>query len=879
MIKRLLFTFILGFFFQVEAAVYYHNPGPGHILFADYDSSKVTGLTEEIEILLPPESILENKNGVLSFKYDNEVYMAFRRPETVRIWQHTNEDQSRLEASENAAGKIILERITSEGERIPEKNFKRLKDNGGGLLGIELRRRRYYLTPLSFPTRNFWHEDSGQRRYRVTEMSDGDFRVWENTLTKEYGILPNVRILSSNPEANTLNILLPNGTRMTLKADEKTLEVWSADTDKGTVIVERTDQDLYKASLWGDPDSRLDFKIISIDQKSGKLEATVNDQALTLKTTFDSTRTWICPEKKDSVGKYYLREKNGQILDIAKYSATGKEELDLEYKLIAIDKEKIEVKTDGKKLSFSLPPKAQRSWSQKEENGDLIWAQKMSDGKIVFYCYPHQMKWKTVDSTDFEVFYKGARREPQAILRIGKFQYNLKEENRKTVIWDLAKDAFGDYRLIQKNRPDHNEYYFSLKREIKDFSYKLKSQQPFIEFRQHKFALAPLPQADQAWYLLDDGGEFIVNRFGKEYISFTKDLGNWIQTSELSGFSSQKEALEVKLGDRKLKMSPLKATTSYWKVVDFTTSGNDLDINRLLPAKVILAAGTLTPPYKPDSNFLRHNDKYFRRINESVFADEKAALSAREAYIEHNTLALKVNSMPPTPKLALPFPEFKVNSYPFGFHYIDLNDNYDWGYHVAEDHDITAGTKVSAIGDGVVVYTANHRGKMGERFGLYQNYGGVVIVAHRFKKPRKLKSGQLISLFYSLYGHIDEIKVDVGQRLKLGEELGRIATGFTPKNGLWNEEHLHFGIFLDPNGEYFRNGFGVLTGYDRPKRYSKINAMKDKFLKATDNRFKLWGKLAYQSYISLGNRQNWRPGYDFVKNYTLASWPLFSWFY
>ncbi|HVW66264.1 MAG TPA: M23 family metallopeptidase [Candidatus Peribacteraceae bacterium] len=121
-------------------------------------------------------------------------------------------------------------------------------------------------------------------------------------------------------------------------------------------------------------------------------------------------------------------------------------------------------------------------------------------------------------------------------------------------------------------------------------------------------------------------------------------------------------------------------------------------------------------------------------------------------------------------------------------------DGIDWGVHLGDDLRVKAGTPVRAVADGTVVYARFIPGSPVKR-----NWGGIVIVRHRFK------TGTL----YSLYGHIVDKHITVGQRVKQGQEIGAVAEKLTPRNGWWRDEHLHFGLYRGPwNGK-------VLPGFYR----------------------------------------------------------------
>ncbi len=92
------------------------------------------------------------------------------------------------------------------------------------------------------------------------------------------------------------------------------------------------------------------------------------------------------------------------------------------------------------------------------------------------------------------------------------------------------------------------------------------------------------------------------------------------------------------------------------------------------------------------------------------------------------------------------------------------------GYEFHSGIDITApqGSKVRATADGVVVLA-----------GWYGNYGKTVIIRH--------PSGYL-----TLYGHLSQIDVKEGQRVKAGDVVGRVGS-----TGRSTGPHLHYEVIRD----------------------------------------------------------------------------------
>lgn len=115
-------------------------------------------------------------------------------------------------------------------------------------------------------------------------------------------------------------------------------------------------------------------------------------------------------------------------------------------------------------------------------------------------------------------------------------------------------------------------------------------------------------------------------------------------------------------------------------------------------------------------------------------------------------------------------------------------DGKNWGYHLGADYSAAAGTPVASIGCGRVVYASFHPGVLANvQSGrvLQRNWGGIVIIAHRHPKTRRV--------FLSLYGHLGSYCVQAGQYVDAGMVIGVVGEEDSPSNGLW-ESHLHLGI-------------------------------------------------------------------------------------
>lgn len=142
-----------------------------------------------------------------------------------------------------------------------------------------------------------------------------------------------------------------------------------------------------------------------------------------------------------------------------------------------------------------------------------------------------------------------------------------------------------------------------------------------------------------------------------------------------------------------------------------------------------------------------------------------------------------------TPKLIFPLENSENISSNFGS--LHAFDGEDWGMHLGIDISARAGSQVMAIGRGIVVYSAIHLGKISKEGVIKKrNWGGVIIIAHHNAK-NKLN-------FFSIYGHLGKCLLKKGDVIDAGKVIGTIGKSMTPKNGLWEEEHLHFGIYAGP---------------------------------------------------------------------------------
>jgi len=148
-----------------------------------------------------------------------------------------------------------------------------------------------------------------------------------------------------------------------------------------------------------------------------------------------------------------------------------------------------------------------------------------------------------------------------------------------------------------------------------------------------------------------------------------------------------------------------------------------------------------------------------------------------------------------TAQLQLPISPYEVTGYKFG--QLVRSRKILFARHLGDDILADPGTPVVCVGDGRVMWSEMRLGTKEKR-----NWGGVVIVEHINQNTGLL--------FYSVYGHLDHLEVQQGQRVALGDRIGVVAAGYTPENGYWKLPHLHFGIYTGPWTKQ------VLPGYARP---------------------------------------------------------------
>ena len=92
------------------------------------------------------------------------------------------------------------------------------------------------------------------------------------------------------------------------------------------------------------------------------------------------------------------------------------------------------------------------------------------------------------------------------------------------------------------------------------------------------------------------------------------------------------------------------------------------------------------------------------------------------------------------------------------------------------------GTNVYAAAPGIIV-EAGADTHWGPEFGFY---GNLVIISHDIPEV-----GQPL---YTLYGHLSQVSVEVGQRVEEGEKVGEVGA-----TGVAIGSHLHFEVRLGEN--------------------------------------------------------------------------------
>ncbi len=112
------------------------------------------------------------------------------------------------------------------------------------------------------------------------------------------------------------------------------------------------------------------------------------------------------------------------------------------------------------------------------------------------------------------------------------------------------------------------------------------------------------------------------------------------------------------------------------------------------------------------------------------------------------------------------------------------------------------GTPVLAAADGVVVMAGNDQEPTSEQgvwpityFGPVQNfYGNLVVIEHIVPAELLQAFPELPQPAYTLYAHLSEVLVTVGQQVQVGQEIGKVGM-----SGVAQGPHLHFEVRLGEN--------------------------------------------------------------------------------
>lgn len=112
------------------------------------------------------------------------------------------------------------------------------------------------------------------------------------------------------------------------------------------------------------------------------------------------------------------------------------------------------------------------------------------------------------------------------------------------------------------------------------------------------------------------------------------------------------------------------------------------------------------------------------------------------------------------------------------------------------------GTPVVAAGEGVVVVAGSDRDPISPPgdwpilfYGPYANfYGNLVVIEHSPPAALFALYPDLPTPLYTLYGHLSEVLVQVGQTVQAGQLIGRVGM-----SGVATGNHLHFEVRLGEN--------------------------------------------------------------------------------
>ena len=112
------------------------------------------------------------------------------------------------------------------------------------------------------------------------------------------------------------------------------------------------------------------------------------------------------------------------------------------------------------------------------------------------------------------------------------------------------------------------------------------------------------------------------------------------------------------------------------------------------------------------------------------------------------------------------------------------------------------GTPVLAAADGTVVTAGDDRQPTSPQgdwpitfYGPYMYfYGNLVVIEHDTPPALRTVFPDIPGKVYTLYGHLSEILVEVGQQVQTGQQIGKVGM-----SGIAEGSHLHFEVRLDEN--------------------------------------------------------------------------------
>lgn len=140
-------------------------------------------------------------------------------------------------------------------------------------------------------------------------------------------------------------------------------------------------------------------------------------------------------------------------------------------------------------------------------------------------------------------------------------------------------------------------------------------------------------------------------------------------------------------------------------------------------------------------------------------------------------------------------------------------------FHLGTDYGVATGTPITAVTDGEVlrVETGKKVGDTSPSSALKHHTGNGVVVKHGDIGGDEM---------YSYYGHLSEVDVKPGDKVKAGSVVGKAGN-----TGNSTGPHLHFGVFLnadEPNGAKWKSSTN--TGFIDPHDWLKrkgVNAGSD----------------------------------------------------